>query len=94
MSGVLIIYASKTKAVVWPPPEQSSQRCLSTYLILLMIKEGGGRVQPEEGPVRAHNNTEPHAVREESNPCTMTNAHSEQHEHHKYNLTDLPTELT
>lgn len=51
-------------------------------------------MQPEEGPVGAHNNTEPHAVREESNLCTMTNAHSEQREHHKYNLTDLPTELT
>lgn len=46
-------------------------------------------------PVSAHNGTERRAVREESNLSAMTNAHGDAvAEHHKYNLTDLPTEPT
>lgn len=46
-------------------------------------------------PVSAHNGTERRAVREESNLGAMTNAHGDAvAEHHKYNLTDLPTEPT
>lgn len=39
LSSVLIIYANKTKTVIWRL--QSSQLRFSTYLILLMIRGGG-----------------------------------------------------
>lgn len=91
--------ANKTKSHL-ATSQQSSQRCFSTYLILLTIKgsEGSARegYKAAACPVQpAHMITLSRMMSARNQTSAQWQMHTaECCEPHKYNLTDLPTELT
>lgn len=91
---------TKQNTIIWPLHSNPLSCVLALTSSSWQLKGERGFSQRElwgcsmPRPAGAHDNTESHDVSEESKLCTMTNAYSEDCEHHKYNLTDLPTELT